>query len=63
MSGEYKRVVVHVPLNMTKQFKTAIDELGCEIEKRNAIQRAFDDIEAGRVHEVSSVDELRKIFA
>ncbi len=34
--------------------------LGYEIEKKNAIDRALDDIEAGRVHQYDSLDDLIK---
>ena len=59
----YHRVVVHVPNVEMKRFKTIVRALGVEIEKKNALDEALEDIEAGRVYTVSSVDELRKRFA
>ena len=61
--GTYSRLTVHVPYGQTAQFRKAMRSMGFQIEKRNAIDIALDDIEAGRVHDVSSVDELRKKFA
>ncbi len=59
----YHRVVVHVPNEEMKRFKTIVRTLGVEIEKKNALDEALEDIEAGRVYTVSSIDELRKRFA
>jgi len=60
----YNRVIVHVPVgNVTTRFKRIVRAMGFEIEKKNAIDEALEDIEAGRVVEVSSVAELRKHFA
>lgn len=60
----YNRIVVHVPVGAeTTRFKRIARAMGFEVEKQNAIDEALEDIEAGRVFEVSSVDELRHIFA
>ena len=59
----YNRLTVHVPNAETKRFKAIMKALGYDVEKKNAIDEALDDIEAGRVYQVSSVDEFRKIFA
>jgi len=60
----YNRVIVHVPVgSMTTRFKRIVRAMGFEVEKKNAIDEALEDIEAGRVVEVSSVAELRKHFA
>ena len=59
----YNRLVVHVPNVELKRFKAIVKALGLQIEKKNAIDEALDDIEAGRVFEVASVNELRSRFA
>lgn len=59
----YNRVTVHVPRLEMRRFAAIVKALGFEIEKKNAIDEALDDIEAGRVYSASSVNELRRIFA
>lgn len=59
----YDRLTVHVPHTVKKYFKSIVKALGCEIEKKNALDEALDDVMAGRVYQVSSVDELRQLFA
>lgn len=54
----YERMIVHVPRLEAKRFKAIVKALGFEIEKKNAIDRALDDIEAGRVRTWSSADEM-----
>ena len=56
---QYERLTVHVPRFEAKRFR-AIKALGFEIEKKNAIDRALDDIEAGRVTTYASADEMCK---
>ncbi len=63
MTGAYNRITVHVPKIETKRFKAIVKALGFEVEKKNAIDEALDDIEAGRVYEVNSIDELKARFA
>ena len=47
--NQYERMTVHVPRVEAKRFRAIVKALGFEIEKKNAIDRALDDIEAGRV--------------
>lgn len=61
--GAYNRITVHVPKIELKRFKAIVKALGFEVEKKNAIDEALDDIEAGRVYEVKSIDELKARFA
>ena len=56
--NQYERMIVHVPRLEAKRFKAVVKALGYEIEKKNAIDRALDDIEAGRVRAWSSTDEM-----
>lgn len=62
MAANCERMTVHVPIKERARFKRIMHALGYEVEKKNAIDRAMDDVMAGRVFEVSSVDELRKLF-
>ena len=57
-ANQYERLTVHVPRGEAKRFKAIVKALGFEIEKKNAIDRALDDIEAGRVRTWSSTDEM-----
>ena len=59
-TNQYERLTVHVPLMEVKRFRAVMKALGFEIEKKNAIDRALDDIEAGRVTHYDSVDDLIK---
>ena len=63
LAPNYERMTVHVPVSDRALFKRVMRALGFEVEKKNAIDRAMDDVMAGRVYEVSSVDELRSRFA
>ena len=56
--NQYERMTVHVPHMEAKRFRAVVKALGFEIEKKNAIDRALDDIEAGRVTTWSSADEM-----
>jgi len=57
-TNQYERLTVHVPRVEAKRFRAVVKALGFEVEKKNAIDRALDDIEAGRVRTFSSADEL-----
>ena len=57
-TNQYERMTVHVPRLEAKRFRAVVKALGFEIEKKNAIDRALDDIEAGRVRTYSSVNEM-----
>ena len=56
--NQYERLTVHVPRLEAKRFRAVVKALGFEIEKKNALDRALDDIEAGRVRTWSSTDEM-----
>ena len=62
-TNDYVRLTVRVPRTENRRFRTIAKALGCEIEKRNALDEALDDVMAGRVYKVESIDEFRKIFA
>ena len=55
---QYERLIVHVPRMEVRRFRAVIKALGFEIEKKNAVDRALDDIEAGRVRTWSSTSEM-----
>ena len=57
-TGRYERMTVHVPCAEAKRFRAIIKALGFELEKKNAIDRALDDIEAGRVRTFASPEEM-----
>lgn len=63
MAANCERLIVHVPVAERAKFTRIMRAMGYQVEKKNALDRAMDDIMAGRVFEVSSVDELRKTFA
>ena len=58
----FRRKVIHVPTGEVRRFRTIARTLGVEFEKQNALDEAMEDLVAGRVYQVSSVDELRKRF-
>jgi len=58
MTPSYERVTLHVPTTELKRFRAIFKALGLTVEKKNAIDRAMDDIEAGRVRSYSSIDEM-----
>ena len=60
--NQYERMTVHVPVFEAKRFKAVVKALGFEIEKKNAIDRALDDIEAGRVRTYSSTNEMYQVL-
>lgn len=45
-ANQYERLTVHVPHVEAKRFKAVVKALGYEIEKKNSLDRALDDIEA-----------------
>ena len=57
-ANQYERLIVHVPHVEAKRFKAVVKALGYEIEKKNSLDRALDDIEAGRVRSWSSAEEM-----
>lgn len=60
MASQYERVTLHVPSAEMKKYQSIFRALGLKIEKKNAIDRALDDIEAGRVQTYKSIDEMLK---
>ena len=58
VANQYERLTVHVPRKETKRFRAVVKALGFEIEKKNGIERALEDIEAGRVRTWSSAEEM-----
>ena len=59
-TNQYERLTVHVPRKEVRKFKAVVKALGFEIEKKNAIDRALDDIEAGRINHYNSLEDLKK---
>lgn len=59
----YNRFVVYVPQKETSNFQMMASAMGVEVEAKNALDRALEDIMAGRVYSVDNVDELRKRFS
>ena len=59
-ANQYERLTVHVPLAEIKRFRAVMKALGFEIEKKNAIDRALDDIEAGRINHYESLEDLKR---
>ena len=60
VANQYERLTVHVPRLEAKRFKAVVKALGFEIERKNAIDRALDDIEAGRINHYESLEDLKK---
>lgn len=56
--NQYERMTVQVPRQEAKRFRAVVKALGFEIEKKNGIDRALEDIEAGRVRSWSSAEEM-----
>ena len=56
--NQYERMIVHVPRLEAKRFRTIVRALGFKIEKKNSLDRALEDVEAGRVHTWSSAEEM-----
>ena len=56
----YERITVHVPHLEMRLFKAIMKAIVIEIEKKNAIDRALDDIEAGRITTYASADAMCK---
>ena len=57
-TNQYERMTVHVPRKETRRLKAIVKALGFEIEKKCGLDRALEDIEAGRVRSWSSAEEM-----
>ncbi len=58
MTVPYNRLTVLVPRGETRRFRSMAKELGIRVERKSSMERALEDIEAGRVRTWSSVDEM-----
>ena len=56
----YNRMTVLVPRGETKRFRLMAKEMGVKVERKSSMERAIEDIEAGRVRTFASVDEMIK---
>ena len=56
----YSRMIVFVPKGEVRRFRTFAKTIGAEIQKKTSMDRAIEDIEAGRVNTYASVDDLLK---
>jgi len=54
----YDQIVVNVPHLEAKKFKAIVKALGFTIEKKTELQRAIEDVEAGKVVKCDSLDAL-----
>jgi hypothetical protein len=60
MTVPYNRMTVLVPRGETRRFRTLAKEMGVRVERKSSMERAIEDIEAGRVRTYASVDEMIK---
>ena len=60
MTVPYNRLTVLVPRGETRRFRTLAKEMGVRVERKSSMERAMEDIEAGRVRTYASVDEMIK---
>ena len=60
LANQYERITVLVPLKERKRFRAIVKALGYEIEKKNSIDRALNDIFEGRVNHYESLEDLKK---
>jgi len=57
-SPRYDQILVNVPHLEAKKFKAIVKALGFSIEKKTELQRAIEDVEAGKVVKCDSLDAL-----
>jgi hypothetical protein len=57
-ANQYERMTVHVPRKEARKFRAVVKALGFEIEKKCSLDRALEDVEAGRVRSWSSAEEM-----
>lgn len=55
---KYSKMTVYVPKGEIRRFRSMAKAIGVEIETKSSMDRALDDIEAGRVNSYTSVDEM-----
>lgn len=60
MTVPYNRFTVLVPRGETRRFRLLAKEIGARVERKSSMERAMEDIEAGRVRTYASVDEMIK---
>ncbi len=60
MTVPYNRMTVLVPKGETRRFRSVVKEMGVKVERKSSMERAMEDIEAGRVRTFASVDEMLK---
>ncbi|MBQ8100659.1 MAG: hypothetical protein IJ169_05165 [Paludibacteraceae bacterium] len=53
-------MTVLVPKGETRRFRSMAKEMGVKVERKSSMERAVEDIEAGRVRTFASVDEMLK---
>ena len=58
LANQYERMTIQVPRLEAKRFRAVVKALGFQIVKKNAIDEALEDIEAGRVRTWSSSKEM-----
>ena len=57
-STKYDQVVVNVPHLERKKFIAIVKALGFSIEEKSELQRAIEEVEAGKIIKCSSLEEL-----
>ena len=60
MTVPYDRLTVLVPRGEARRFRMLAKEMGVRVERKSSMERAMEDIEAGRVRTYASVDEMIK---
>ena len=54
----YSKMTVYVPKGEMRRFRSMAKTIGVEIETKSSMDKALEDIEAGRVNSYNSVDEM-----
>ena len=54
----YSRMTVLVPKGEERRFRSLVREMGARVERKSSMERAMEDVEAGRVRTFDSVDEM-----
>ncbi len=57
-NSRYDQIVVNVPHLELKKFKAIVKALGFSIEPKSELQKAIEDVEAGRVTKCGSLKDL-----